>query len=138
MDMAAKLKAALFLFISAVFVGLPLQLALAAAIFAAVANLFGMFAALRQRERISGQKILLGLLRIWLYLLVIPILWYAASIVGVEFVAKAMGAVFVAYEVMLLLEKAYELGIIPKRIVDRLTAIVERALNKVFGDGNSN
>lgn len=138
MDIVAKLKTALFLFVSAVFVGLPLHLALSAATFAAVANFFGMLAALRQKEKISGQKILLGLLRIWLYLLIIPILWYASSIVHLEFVAKGMSAMFVGYEVMLLLEKGYELGVIPKRLVNRLTGFFERALNKLLGDGKDN
>lgn len=137
MDLAARIKAAFFLFISAVFAGIPLNMALAVATLAAMANLFGMLAAMRHRERISGQKILMGLLRIWLYLIVVPVIWYAANIVGMELIARGLGGIFFAYELMLLLEKAYELGVIPKRIVNRLLGLIERGLNKLFGDGKS-
>lgn len=132
-NIVAIFKAVFLASVAVVFAAVPQGLTLSVVVIAALANLFGALAAAKSGEKISGQKTLLGLIRILVYLILVPTCWYIFAVINFHVFAKAIIGVFAGYELILLIEKAYELGVIPRRVFERINRLLERFISEAEG-----
>lgn len=128
-----KIKAYLYALLVGFLNPYPARVAAAVAVLVVMANLTGMFAALKRGEKVSGSKISKGYLRIIIYFTAFSALYHALRDTFAAHLLSGIYSAIALHEFFLLLQKATELGIIPRGILKKLQDYVSKNTN----DANS-
>jgi hypothetical protein len=131
--MIEKLKTIAIGFLVALFNPYPTKIAAAVAVLATLANLMGVLCAFRRGERVSGNKIMRGNLRIVLYFICFGALHLAIGSTYPNILSAIFGAI-AGHEFMLVIEKGICAGVIPSG----LTKALQDAYARLTGSGRSN